>query len=350
MRDFDCCMCDVIECGLMGQGCDTLRLGDYAAFGVKDIQVFGNQNNLNGGALIFCSGTESCRETQIVATYVHKIDCQGPRSCQDAVFSITDPANGFVLRCSGVESCSGLTIDVYLSGPPPGFMCNVDGAKETMYIPEISCGADRACDTLSMTIHNDGCKKAVIDMFECTVERGCDAAMFTFVGDVNIAQCSCGPSCVNTIGLDKCEENLSNVICRTPEECKNVMKTITNPANGFFFECRAAESCSNSLYKIVMDGHAFHGAITQFGIFRFSGVYSIENSVFVFENQQRNGVTINRIECSGVGACRAATFVLDENVFIDRLVCDPGACPQCLVKHTKADPGIPCETYNYMKY
>ena len=61
MRDFDCCMCSVIECGLMGDGCDTLRLGDYAAFGVKDIQVFGNQNNVNGGALIFCSGTWSFR-------------------------------------------------------------------------------------------------------------------------------------------------------------------------------------------------------------------------------------------------------------------------------------------------
>ena len=51
----DCCMCGKIECGVSGNvKCDTVRIGHYAAYGVRDFKVIGNDGL--DGAVIECLG------------------------------------------------------------------------------------------------------------------------------------------------------------------------------------------------------------------------------------------------------------------------------------------------------
>ena len=98
----DRCMCSSIGCGFNGQPCDTMRIGSYGAFGVKDIQVAGNNVWKTTGASVDCQGIESCRDTAIYGADIQSITCEGRRSCKDALISVTDPKENFLLDCIGL--------------------------------------------------------------------------------------------------------------------------------------------------------------------------------------------------------------------------------------------------------
>merc|ERR1711933_627740 len=90
LKPYDCCMCASIECGTNGgMGCNQMRIGEYGAYGNKNIQILGNINSLNGGGVLLC---------------------QGPGSCQDTVITVNFPTQNFALECTGIDSCNGLRI------------------------------------------------------------------------------------------------------------------------------------------------------------------------------------------------------------------------------------------------
>ncbi len=90
---YECCMCEFIECN----DCNTLRIGDYGAYGVHDITVYGSAAN---GATMDCYGAESCRETAVIGTDINQMLCKGSQSCQNAVF-IVDVID-FIFECTGI--------------------------------------------------------------------------------------------------------------------------------------------------------------------------------------------------------------------------------------------------------
>ena len=108
MHPWDCCKCNSIKCGTLynTNSCDTFRVvGNSAAFGVKDIQIYGDPNGLSNGAVIECHGIESCRQSAISGYYIEGIICDAARSCMDAHFVINEPKANFLLECAGLFLC-----------------------------------------------------------------------------------------------------------------------------------------------------------------------------------------------------------------------------------------------------
>merc|ERR1719242_1662860 len=154
LKPYDCCMCASLSCGLNGgPGCDQVRVGDHGAYGVKDVQILGNVYSMNGGGVLLCQGVGSCQGTVMVTQFMYQIKCDGPRSCQDAVITVNFPTENFALECTGIDSCNGLRIVVNLPGPPPGYMC---GPKGELPFSKILCSANRACESLEVTVNNQG--------------------------------------------------------------------------------------------------------------------------------------------------------------------------------------------------
>ncbi len=77
---YDCCMCDSIDCGVGNSAsCSLFEVGKNGIFGIKDVQINGNNQELNG-VVINCRGDESCKESLIHANNVNVIDCNGMKS------------------------------------------------------------------------------------------------------------------------------------------------------------------------------------------------------------------------------------------------------------------------------
>ncbi len=90
-----------IQCGVSnGMSCNQfVAVGDYAMYGVKDIHIIGNNGNIysTNGVSIDCQGIQSCKDTNIFASGISYIDCDGDNACQMAVMRIVNPKNGFLL-------------------------------------------------------------------------------------------------------------------------------------------------------------------------------------------------------------------------------------------------------------
>ncbi len=102
----ECCMCNSIQCGVSnGMPCNQfVAVGDYAMYGVKGIHIIGNNGNIysTNGVSIDCQGIQSCKDTNIFASGISYIDCDGDNACQMAVMSIVNPKNGFLIECNGL--------------------------------------------------------------------------------------------------------------------------------------------------------------------------------------------------------------------------------------------------------
>jgi len=120
-----------------------------------------------------------------------------------------------------MASCENMSFEVVIPGPPPGFECNADIAKEELIMAGIDCGGQESCRGAQITIRNEGCDKIVIDALKCFNADSCTDATFNFVGDIEVATCDLGPSGTSASGLDKCFENLSQlpIRVRAPAQC-----------------------------------------------------------------------------------------------------------------------------------
>jgi len=292
---------------------------------------------------------------------VNSVNCHGYRSCQDAAMVITDPQPNFLVDCSGLSSCEGLVIDIRFSGPPPGYMCAVDWdptlTKDLFSISAIECENEAACKGMTLSITNEGCTSVVVQELLCREYDSCSEAAFHLVGDVTLNQCHCGPSCAEASGLSKCFQNLDKVTCNDPQICMEQQRVITNPLNGFLFECGNIESCRNIDVRFELNKDPNRRRpITRFDGLVFGGVNAAFGGVFTFENQQglnepvAEGVeaqpvllTVRKIECAQDGSCENAVFVTGPNVLISEVVCATDACYGCLIKEKEGDVGMPCD-------
>eukprot|EP01084_Bolivina_argentea_P025757 47898_1 len=339
LQPYDCCMCDVIECGFDGAACREIRVGAFGAMGVKDIRLAGSPTR--GEASLDCQGYESCKQTAIAADHVNMIDCDGNRACQNSSLRITDPKQDFSLECSGFRSCNGLEVEINLSGPPPGELCS--GAKDIFHISKISCNDKYACEGLQITINNKGCDQVMIDNLECLQPNACNDAAFNLVGDVLIDNCLCGPSCSNTIGLSQCFENLERVLCPDPFSCAGQSKTITNPKNDFEFICSDVQSCEGAQFVIELNKD-IPNPVHAVSKVLFGGLNSARDATFTIVNEQAFAMAVELIECGGSGSCVGTTFVIGDNVFVENIICASDACAGCVIKQTPTGPGIPCDS------
>jgi len=334
LKPQDCCLCSSIECGLGNIPCNTVEIGNWAAFAVRDVQIYGNEYIAAPGTVIECQGIESCRESVITSSNVLAIHCGGGRSCNNAVISVSNPKPNFSLKCSGIEACNGLKIELNLPVNPEGCANSV-----TLPFSKISCEKSRSCEGLEITINNEGCNKVTIESIDCIEPTSCDQAQFQLIGDIDITQCRVP---LNVGGLSRCFQNMDSFKCSEPEKCMNLNQVITNPANGFVVECSDTRSCQNSNIRIELNQD-----VAYLKGFIFSGIQSAENAIFTIDNQQNNALRVESIKCSAYESCVGVTFITGNNVQIDKIECAGNACLGCTVKQTVSDPvGVPCELSN----
>jgi hypothetical protein len=255
------------------------------------------------------------------------------------------------LECGGKSSCNALEIEINLPAPPEGYMCDPAVSKPILPISGIECNSDLACQGLDLTINNNGCYKVVIENVDCVQPDSCNAAVFTFNGDVTIQNCHCGPSCGNAVGLDQCYENLEIMLCPDPLSCLGQVQTIVNPVNGFKFICGNVQSCQQGIFTIELNANIKPEPITVFEGFVLGGFNSANGATFIIDNKQGDFsfsgmpilLEVEKIECGGFGSCVGATFVTGDNVQIREVVCAFGACAGCTIKRNVAEPGVPCD-------
>eukprot|EP01083_Nonionella_stella_P063314 164517_1 len=332
-----CCMCSAIECGFEGTPCRQLQVGVSAAFGVQDIKISGAE--VGAGAVIDCQGVDSCRDTKMNGRNVLEIDCAAPGSCQDAWITVHDPKSNFAIDCSGSSSCAGLKLDIYFTAPTTDCI-----AKNALMISGIECNGELSCAGMELSIYNSGCDHVVIDNVECVSHNSCNGAVFNLVGDIDIRNCQCGPSCSNARGLDKCYSNLEFVLCPDALSCMGITKTITNPAHDFEMICSNVQSCENSNFVLeIVPTLTNMSPATAWKGFTLSGMNAARGATFTIDNQLSAILEVDTIECRGAQSCAQTTFITGTNVIIEDVICAQGACYGCTIKSNVADPGIPCD-------
>merc|ERR1711971_3781 len=237
-------------------------------------------------------------------------------------------------------------------GPPPGYMCRPVTQKETFQVSGINCGNEEACQGMSMTINNVGCDSVRIESLNCMEHNACNLAHFDLMGDVELSQCLCGPSCDNAMGISKCFQGLATLLCSDPRACLAQTKTITNPKNLFKLECGNVQSCQSAHFTFVFDEDSNKAEpVRTIETFVFGGMHSARRGTFEIVNAQGVDpftqipviVTLDRIDCGGEGSCVGATFILGQNVQVKEVICAAGACLNCWIKLTADDIGIPCD-------
>jgi hypothetical protein len=235
-----------------------------------------------------------------------------------------------------------LVIDINLAGPPAGYKCKDVLIKDILDIRGVSCDNDISCEGMEITINNAGCDKLILDSIECNAFESCNAAIFNFIGDIDILQCECGPSCTNAQGLGKCFTNLAQLECPTVEACKDINKRIINPMNSFELKCGDTRSCQNSHFTFELNRQGAN-AVNYLKGFFLSGESSASGATFQIDNKQGTAVTMELIECSGLNSCTDATFILPESITVTKVLCSLGACENCLIRTSLLDAGRPCD-------
>jgi len=231
-------------------------------------------------------------------------------------------------------------------------MCRPVERKRVFQMSGIQCNNAEACQGMHLSVTNAGCDKVRIENINCLQSNSCNLAQFALTGDIEIANCQCGPSCNTASGLSKCFQNLDRLLCPDPGSCKGQTKTITNTLNNFKFECGNVASCEDAHFTFEYNQDSSRPRpVELLEAFVFGGEYSARGSTFTFVNEQ--GVdpffnhdlilTIGRIECGGRGACQSTTFITGPNVEIQEVICATDSCLGCLIKMDAADLGRPCD-------
>lgn len=337
--DAECCLCSAVSCGLgmFGTPCTEFMVGNKGVYGVGDIKVAGS---LSDGVMISCFGTESCALTNMMATNVRSIDCKGDRACEGATVKITDPFTEFKLYCSGKSSCNGLSIHIDFTGPPPGYMC-APGLNEQLQLGQIECLNEASCQNMHFTMDNTGCYQVMLRKLSCVHPTACIQSAFHLIGDIQLQECELGTSGLTATGLEKCYQNLREYQCSKPSACMGMSKTIVNPANGFEFKCGDTSSCEAAHFHFELNAEAQN--VNQLSGFVLGGRHAARGATFTFDNQQREILDIDKIDCSGEGSCSGTRFITGPNVQIGEISCSSNSCVNCLVQFDATDAGIPCD-------
>jgi len=328
---------------LLCNDCNTLSVGPSGAYGVKDIVVNGRDAEL-GGAQIKCQSTESCLHSVMNTQTVREIECLGDMGCMGATIRVFDPVlPGFKLDCSGTASCDGLTLEVVIPGPPPGYQCNPEAPSETKRINGLECNGQESCQNAVISVINNGCDPVMIDDLKCFGSDACTGTTFNLEGDVQLGNCDLGPSGHSATGIDKCFEGLLQLKCPDPRSCAGSVKTLVNPTQSFQLHCGNTASCENA--QFTLEFNLLGSEVTSIEGFVFSSEDSGKGATVTVRNQQFNGKTVDieKIECKARNSCAGTTFVLGHDVSIWEMQCGPNSCGGCRVKIDATDEGVPCD-------
>eukprot|EP01084_Bolivina_argentea_P177072 306289_1 len=339
-KDYDCCLCNSVQCGNFIQGCSMFSAGDHGVIGVKEINIQGKPS----GAYINCIGVEGCMAAEMVATNIKDIDASGLNAMKNAKITVTDPLPQFALNCIGRNGCDGAQIEVIIPGPPMGYACNPN-AKEIVRFSKLSCVDFESCKNMDLTIRNNGCNTIEINMLECLENDSCLGTNFNLIGDVQFNNCNLrGAATASTTGIENCFENLERLICPDPTSCRNAVRTLVNPINGFSLSCDHVGSCQNARFTIDINSDSLlHEPVKYFDTLKFSAEAAGAGATIIVNNKQGIILNIQRIECSVQNACAGTTFIIGHDVSVGEIICNPGTCGGCQIKINEASPGIPCD-------
>jgi len=170
---------------------------------------------------------------------------------------------------------------------------------------------------------------------------GLYVSAFNLIGDIGVQECELGNSGITATGLDKCYENLREYQCSKPSSCMGLSKTITNAANGFEFKCGDVSSCESANFHFEWNTNV--PDVNTISGFVLGGRHTARGATFTFDNQQTSILDIDKIDCSGEGACVGARFITGPNVQIGEVTCSSTSCGNCRIQFDVADLGIPCD-------
>eukprot|EP00485_Elphidium_margaritaceum_P001520 CAMPEP_0202686196 /NCGR_PEP_ID=MMETSP1385-20130828/1998_1 /ASSEMBLY_ACC=CAM_ASM_000861 /TAXON_ID=933848 /ORGANISM="Elphidium margaritaceum" /LENGTH=523 /DNA_ID=CAMNT_0049340725 /DNA_START=246 /DNA_END=1817 /DNA_ORIENTATION=+ len=329
----DCCMCSEILCGEQGgDECIELRVaGLMAAYGNRNIRVYGGERAF-AKAKITCSGLESCARSRIVGNSVMELDCGGRSGCQGSTIYIEDPADQFSIYCRATSSCQDMTVSVNFTST----------SCDPIELGEIKCLGANACNGMSLTIENNGCRDVVIKSIECR-DGSCDYSSWSFFGRqaITIDTCHLPTGAlsvpVGSSGLDRCFSGLQELKCSDIMPCMQQTKTITDPRNDFKLVCLDLLACGGSQFTIQVTA-AFKPAPIQTINIVCDGRESCKGTNFTVVNHNRVEIEVN-VHCTSLGACNGAMFEGSSNVRFTEVICVAvNQCMGCTVNN------LPCTT------
>eukprot|EP00484_Ammonia_sp_Unknown_P019733 CAMPEP_0197049988 /NCGR_PEP_ID=MMETSP1384-20130603/24994_1 /TAXON_ID=29189 /ORGANISM="Ammonia sp." /LENGTH=499 /DNA_ID=CAMNT_0042482343 /DNA_START=105 /DNA_END=1604 /DNA_ORIENTATION=+ len=330
--DWDCCLCDYIQCGEAtagGRACEFATFaGNNAAFGVKNIQIYGDPNPANGAAtMIECAGDYSCAHTAMQTQGITELNCVGRHSCEGAVIYVEDPGLEFTLECGVTSACENLSIVLEIT-KPANTACTNAG---TFVLDNIACVGVDSCKGLSFTVINNGCDNVVVQSIECR-EGTCNGASFNWYGTSPIGVSSCifpPQQAMDVPGLERCFSHLQNYLCGARESCMNQLRTLIDPVNGFRMECSDRSSCAGSSYSIQVSAAAEYTEPTTFYEIKCTGTSACRGMWVDIVNLNAVPVQVD-ILCQAEGACNDALFTSRNNVVITDVLCDTvEQCDRC---------------------
>jgi hypothetical protein len=218
----------------------------------------------------------------------------------------------------------------------------------------INCGSSGACQEMKLTVVNNGCRTVIIEDLQCSPGGACTGAVFDLNSGtgfgVEVKNCMCGPSCRDAVGLDACYNNVQVLDCPDANSCATQSLTISNPANDFVLLCSNTRSCAELNLDIILSGASLN-LVQRFAAFVCSANMACQDAVINIENPQMTStgvavlLSVHEIQCVAPKACDGATFITNNNVNIEQVVCVNNACDNCLVKESVTSVGIPCAQY-----
>eukprot|EP01084_Bolivina_argentea_P017536 32754_1 len=304
--------------------------------------------NTNLGGEINCGAEQACVNAVIEIGFIQNINCNGDFACQGAKITLISPSEHFHLDCNGPNACENL--DLTITIPQPATPCY---SPKIIEWKGITCGSNGGCEGMKFTIENNGCDIIRLEELTCGPSRACTGAIFnmnagnSIQGGVELTNCMCGPSCREATGIDLCYNNIRTLECMDINSCAAQQRTIHNPSNDFLLLCSNIESCFQFNLEIIIGG-ASNNLVRRFAGFDCGAERSCKEIIVNIKNQQQTSsgeivpITISDIICSKKESCNGAVFITGDNVNIQRIICSPGACKDCIVKKYETDIGVPC--------
>eukprot|EP01084_Bolivina_argentea_P000251 483_1 len=141
---------------------------------------------------IECDGQRACYQSEITANGLDLIECTDTASCAQSVIMVTDPVEGFELKCQGHRSCHRLA-----------FVLKLTESSTISSIEGFTCDSGEACRDATILIVNESPNTVTVGSLNCDGHRACFDATITVreqPGAVVFEECKCGQKdgCVGT--------------------------------------------------------------------------------------------------------------------------------------------------------
>jgi len=133
------------------------------------------------------------------------------------------------------------------------------------------------------------------------------------------------------MGIHMCEEGPP--MPGMPPPCSMVEMTVTNPINGFSFECATNNACAGSTVNVNLD-------LMTTNVGSMAGIMcadtgACDGATFNFVNGQEGGgsLEIDALGCNGTGSCSNLDIVLGYNTWLMGVHCSSiEECSNCKVR------------------